>query len=62
MQKPIDGIYKTRSAITKPTGKNRFDAGINGINKNAIPYSIKCVNKNIQIENHFHNVKTYSMK
>lgn len=23
-------MYKTRSAITKPTGKNRFDAGKNG--------------------------------
>lgn len=37
MQKPIDGMYSTRSAITKPTGKNKFDAGINGITINAVP-------------------------
>lgn len=24
------GTYNTRSATTNPTGKNRFDAGING--------------------------------
>jgi len=24
------GTYNTRSATTKPTGKNRLDAGING--------------------------------
>lgn len=30
MQNPIDGAYRTLSAITKPTGKNRFEAGRNG--------------------------------
>lgn len=30
------GTYSTRSATTNPTGKNRFDAGING---NAIKQS-----------------------
>jgi len=27
-QNPILGVYSTRSATTKPTGKNRFEAGI----------------------------------
>ena len=27
----MDGMYKIRSAITNPTGKNMFDAGINGM-------------------------------
>ena len=27
----MDGMYKIRSAITNPTGKNIFDAGINGM-------------------------------
>jgi len=29
-QNPMLGTYRTRSATTKPTGKNRLDAGING--------------------------------
>jgi len=28
------GAYSTRSATTKPTGKNRFDAGMNGNTNN----------------------------
>jgi hypothetical protein len=27
----MDGMYKILSAITKPTGKNIFEAGINGM-------------------------------
>jgi len=30
MQKPIEGMYSTRSATTNPTGKKRLDAGRNG--------------------------------
>lgn len=37
MQKPIDGMYRTRSATTNPTGKNKFDAGINGKTMNDVP-------------------------
>jgi len=34
-QNPMLGAYNTRSATTKPTGKKRFDAGINGNTINA---------------------------
>lgn len=30
-RKPMDGRYRIRSAITKPTGNNIFDTGMNGI-------------------------------
>lgn len=30
MQNPMLGTYNTRSATTNPTGKKRFDAGMNG--------------------------------
>lgn len=30
IQKPADGMYKTLSATTNPTRKNKFDAGRNG--------------------------------
>ena len=29
-QKPIEGRYKTRSATTNPTGKNKLEAGMKG--------------------------------
>ena len=35
IQKPILGRYRFLSATTKPTLKNRFDAGRNGTTKNA---------------------------
>lgn len=34
---PIEGMYKTRSATTKPTGKKRFDAGKKGKTRSARP-------------------------
>lgn len=30
MQKPKLGVYRILSATTKPTGKNKLDAGMNG--------------------------------
>jgi len=35
-QNPMEGIYRTLSARTKPTGKNRFEAGRKGIHRRDI--------------------------
>lgn len=34
---PIEGMYRTRSATTNPTGKKRFDAGKKGKTRRARP-------------------------
>jgi len=37
-QNPMDGMYRTRSATTNPTGKNRLEAGRKGSTRNPRPW------------------------
>lgn len=42
---PTLGRYRIRSAITNPAGKNRLDAGMNGMNVNANPCNVNCFHR-----------------